>query len=84
VWPHKQNIKSNRVFIRAAVQQFFGFLVLHFSPYGKLLNYFDLSVAENYIIDCLQKQLLALERDVDQYKHFQPNDPAFKTKAMLQ
>jgi hypothetical protein len=60
------------------------FLVLLFFPYGKLLKYFDLSVAENYIIDCLQKQLLALERDVDQYKHFQPNDPAFKTKAMLQ
>lgn len=32
----------------------------------------------------MQKQLLALEKDVDQYKHFQPNDPALKTKAMLQ
>lgn len=31
-----------------------------------------------------QKQQLALEKDVDQYKHFQPNDPAIKTKAMLQ
>lgn len=34
--------------------------------------------------DRLQKQLLTLEKDVDQYKHFQPNDPSIKTKAMLQ
>jgi dynamin 1/3 len=34
--------------------------------------------------DKLQKQMLALEKDVDQYKHFQPNDPSIKTKAMLQ
>ncbi|XP_052123275.1 dynamin isoform X8 [Frankliniella occidentalis] len=34
--------------------------------------------------DKLQKQQLALEKDVEQYKHFQPNDPAIKTKAMLQ
>ncbi|KAL1132004.1 hypothetical protein AAG570_011614 [Ranatra chinensis] len=34
--------------------------------------------------DKLQKQLLALEKDVDQYKHFRPDDPAIKTKAMLQ
>ncbi|XP_059483199.1 dynamin isoform X6 [Neocloeon triangulifer] len=34
--------------------------------------------------DKLQKQLLALEKDVEQYKHFQPNDPSIKTKAMLQ
>ncbi|PSN39267.1 Dynamin [Blattella germanica] len=34
--------------------------------------------------DKLQKQLLTLEKDVEQYKHFRPDDPAIKTKAMLQ
>lgn len=34
--------------------------------------------------DRLQKQLLTLEKDVEQYKHFRPDDPAIKTKAMLQ
>jgi len=34
--------------------------------------------------DKLQKQMLSLEKDVEQYKHFQPNDPSIKTKAMLQ
>ncbi|XP_045513978.1 dynamin isoform X5 [Pieris brassicae] len=34
--------------------------------------------------DKLQKQLLALEKDVEQYKHFRPDDPSIKTKAMLQ
>ncbi|XP_071442354.1 dynamin isoform X2 [Hetaerina americana] len=34
--------------------------------------------------DKLQKQLLALEKDVEQYKNFRPDDPAIKTKAMLQ
>ncbi|XP_076252069.1 dynamin-1 shibire isoform X1 [Rhynchophorus ferrugineus] len=32
----------------------------------------------------LQKQLLTLEKDVDQFKYFRPDDPAIKTKAMLQ
>ncbi|KAG8225579.1 hypothetical protein J437_LFUL002096 [Ladona fulva] len=34
--------------------------------------------------DKIQKQLLALEKDVEQYKNFRPDDPAIKTKAMLQ
>lgn len=34
--------------------------------------------------DKLQKQLLTLEKDVEQYKNFRPDDPAIKTKAMLQ
>lgn len=34
--------------------------------------------------DRLQKQQLTLEKDVEQYKHFRPDDPAIKTKAMLQ
>ncbi|XP_049805476.1 dynamin isoform X3 [Schistocerca nitens] len=34
--------------------------------------------------DKLQKQQLTLEKDVEQYKHFRPDDPAIKTKAMLQ
>merc|ERR1719340_588332 len=34
--------------------------------------------------DKLQKQMLGLEKEVEQYKHFQPNDPSIKTKAMLQ
>ncbi|XP_025416158.1 dynamin isoform X3 [Sipha flava] len=34
--------------------------------------------------DKLQKQLLALEKDVEQFKYFRPDDPAIKTKAMLQ
>jgi dynamin GTPase len=45
----------------------------------------------NHIRECLpalrdkmQKQMLALEKDVEQYKYFRPDDPAIKTKAMLQ
>lgn len=34
--------------------------------------------------DRLQKQLLTLEKDVEQFKHFRPDDPSIKTKAMLQ
>ncbi|KAK3088788.1 hypothetical protein FSP39_023705 [Pinctada imbricata] len=32
----------------------------------------------------LQSQLLALEKDVEEYKNFRPDDPARKTKAMMQ
>jgi len=45
----------------------------------------------NHIRDCLpalrdkmQKQMLSLEKEVEQYKYFRPDDPAIKTKAMLQ
>lgn len=34
--------------------------------------------------DRLQKQLLALEKDVEEYKNYRPDDPSRKTKAMLQ
>uniref|UniRef100_A0AAU7BNW4 Dynamin n=1 Tax=Propylea japonica TaxID=158624 RepID=A0AAU7BNW4_9CUCU len=34
--------------------------------------------------DKLQKQLLTLEKDVEQFKNFRPDDPSIKTKAMLQ
>merc|ERR1712038_1268748 len=34
--------------------------------------------------DRLQKQLLGLEKEVEQYKYFRPDDPSIKTKAMLQ
>lgn len=34
--------------------------------------------------DKLQKQSLTLEKDVEQFKHFRPDDPTIKTKAMLQ
>ncbi|XP_037036300.1 dynamin isoform X6 [Bradysia coprophila] len=34
--------------------------------------------------DKLQKQMLALEKEVEQFKHFRPDDPSIKTKAMLQ
>jgi len=34
--------------------------------------------------DKLQRQMLSLEKEVEQYKYFQPNDPSIKTKAMLQ
>merc|ERR1712001_153246 len=34
--------------------------------------------------DKLQRQMLGLEKEVEQYKPFQPNDPSIKTKAMLQ
>jgi len=34
--------------------------------------------------DKLQRQMLSLEKEVEQYKYFQPNDPSFKTKSMLQ
>merc|ERR1719291_791392 len=34
--------------------------------------------------DRLQRQMLGLEKEVEEYKYFQPNDPSIKTKAMLQ
>uniref|UniRef100_A0A1A9USZ7 dynamin GTPase n=1 Tax=Glossina austeni TaxID=7395 RepID=A0A1A9USZ7_GLOAU len=34
--------------------------------------------------DKLQKQMLTLEKEVEEYKHFQPGDTSIKTKAMLQ
>ena len=32
----------------------------------------------------LQSQLLSMEKDVDEYKNFRPDDPTRKTKAMMQ
>ncbi|KAK2155438.1 hypothetical protein LSH36_240g01023 [Paralvinella palmiformis] len=32
----------------------------------------------------LQSQLLSMEKEVDEYKNFRPDDPARKTKAMMQ
>ena len=32
----------------------------------------------------LQQQLLAMEKDVAEYKNMRPDDPSRKTKAMLQ
>ncbi|XP_037070509.1 dynamin-like, partial [Pollicipes pollicipes] len=34
--------------------------------------------------DKLQKQLLSMEKEVEEYRHFRPDDPSIKTKAMLQ
>lgn len=34
--------------------------------------------------DSLQKKMFALEKDVAEYKNFQPNDPSRKTKALMQ
>ncbi|XP_055335597.1 dynamin-1-like [Paramacrobiotus metropolitanus] len=34
--------------------------------------------------DKLQKQVLLMEKDVEEYKNFRPDDPSRKTKAMLQ
>merc|ERR1711981_100421 len=34
--------------------------------------------------DRLQKQYSSLEKEVEQYKYFRPDDPSIKTKAMLQ
>ncbi|VDN07603.1 unnamed protein product [Thelazia callipaeda] len=34
--------------------------------------------------DSLQKKLFALEKDVTEFKNFQPNDPSRKTKALMQ
>ncbi|CAO4387008.1 unnamed protein product [Caenorhabditis nigoni] len=34
--------------------------------------------------DSLQKKMFAMEKDVAEYKNFQPNDPGRKTKALLQ
>jgi dynamin GTPase len=34
--------------------------------------------------DKLQRQMLGLEKEVEQYKYFRPDDPSIKTKAMLQ
>lgn len=32
----------------------------------------------------LQSQLLGMEKDVEEFKNFRPDDPARKTKAMMQ
>lgn len=32
----------------------------------------------------LQSQLLSMEKEVEEYKNFRPDDPARKTKAMMQ
>ena len=32
----------------------------------------------------LQSQVLAMEKEVEEYKNFRPDDPARKTKAMMQ
>ena len=32
----------------------------------------------------LQTQLMSMEKDVEEYKNFRPDDPARKTKAMMQ
>jgi len=32
----------------------------------------------------LQSQLLAMEKEVEEYKSFRPDDPTRKTKAMMQ
>ena len=34
--------------------------------------------------DKLQKQMLGLEKEVEQFKHWRPDDPSIKTKALLQ
>lgn len=34
--------------------------------------------------DSLQKKLFAMEKDVSEFKNFQPNDPGRKTKALMQ
>lgn len=34
--------------------------------------------------DKLQRQMLSMEKEVEEYKHFRPDDPSRKTKAMLQ
>ncbi|KAL3315014.1 Dynamin- GTPase protein [Cichlidogyrus casuarinus] len=31
----------------------------------------------------LQSQLLSMEKEVDEYRHYKPTDPSFKTKALL-
>ena len=32
----------------------------------------------------LQSQLLSMEKEVEEYKNFRPDDPARKTKALMQ
>lgn len=32
----------------------------------------------------LQSQLLSIEKEVEEYKNFRPDDPSRKTKALLQ
>ena len=32
----------------------------------------------------LQSQVLSLEKEVEEYKNFKPDDPARKTKALMQ
>ncbi|KFM63981.1 Dynamin, partial [Stegodyphus mimosarum] len=34
--------------------------------------------------DKLQRQMLSMEKEVEEFKHFHPDDPSRKTKAMLQ
>jgi len=49
---------------------------------GQLTNHIRDSLPS--LRDRLQRQMLNLEKEVEQYKYFQPNDPSIKTKAMLQ
>ncbi|XP_072316011.1 dynamin-1-like, partial [Eucyclogobius newberryi] len=32
----------------------------------------------------MQSQLLSIEKEVEEYKHYRPDDPSRKTKALLQ
>lgn len=59
----------------------------------KTYNFFVTSLQQltNHIRDTLpglrsklQSQLLSLEKEVEEYKNFRPDDPARKTKALLQ
>uniref|UniRef100_A0AAY5KKS2 Dynamin-2 n=1 Tax=Esox lucius TaxID=8010 RepID=A0AAY5KKS2_ESOLU len=54
-------------------------LEFHIKP--RLLSHFILS---HHCPHTLQSQLLSLEKEVEEYKNFRPDDPTRKTKALLQ
>jgi len=51
---------------------------------GLCIKYLPLRSSQLGLRDRLQKQYLGLEKEVEQYKYFRPDDPSIKTKAMLQ
>lgn len=53
-----------------------------FPPLQQLTNHIRESLPT--LRSKLQSQLLSLEKEVEEYKNFRPDDPTRKTKALLQ
>lgn len=58
------------------------FLIIIFSFFQQLTNHIRDTLPG--LRSKLQSQLLSLEKEVEEFKNFRPDDPARKTKALLQ